>query len=234
MRISTIMSLFLGILTTAGLAQPIGRLQVGAAKVDITPPQDLLVSPQEESRGFVGVHEHIYVRTIVLDNGLEQAVIVAINLIRVPNQLELTRRITDTIGCAPEHVMLASTHNHCVPREGRIGEQTNPKSVACFAMVKKKVLKVVREAKASLQPARIGFFGRDKVYINTNRDEMVGDRCRLGVNPNGPSDKSVDVIKFEALSGEPIAMFINYGVHAVVNISCAICTFRGHIRRQKI
>jgi hypothetical protein len=33
------------------------------------------------------------------------------------------------------------------------------------------------------------------------------------VNPEGPSDKTVSVVRFESLAGEPIAFLINYAVH---------------------
>ena len=38
----------------------------------------------------------------------------------------------------------------------------------------------------------------------------------LGFNPDGPSDKTVAVVKFESISGEPLAIFINYAVHGTV------------------
>lgn len=38
----------------------------------------------------------------------------------------------------------------------------------------------------------------------------------LGNNPEGPSDKTVAVVKFESESGQPIAIFVNYSVHGTV------------------
>lgn len=38
----------------------------------------------------------------------------------------------------------------------------------------------------------------------------------LGNNPDGVSDKTVVVIKFETLAGEPFAIFSNYSVHGTV------------------
>ncbi|MEZ4684082.1 MAG: hypothetical protein R2932_58725 [Caldilineaceae bacterium] len=35
-----------------------------------------------------------------------------------------------------------------------------------------------------------------------------------GPNPDGPSDKTVAVLKFESLDGEPIAIYVNYAMHA--------------------
>ena len=38
----------------------------------------------------------------------------------------------------------------------------------------------------------------------------------LGNNPEGVSDKTVAVLKFETLAGEAIAIWSNYGVHGTV------------------
>lgn len=53
--------------------------------------------------------------------------------------------------------------------------------------------------------------------MNVNRREYSSETgWWLGYNPEGPSDKTVTVVRFEALSGKPIALLINYAVHAVV------------------
>ena len=50
-----------------------------------------------------------------------------------------------------------------------------------------------------------------------NRRELTPDQgWWLGYNENGVSDKTVGVLRFEDLSGRPIAFFINYSVHAVI------------------
>jgi neutral ceramidase len=74
----------------------------------------------------------------------------------------------------------------------------------------------VRQAKAKLQPARVGY-GTGASYLNVNRD-AINPETRLwyqGPNIEGVSDKTVAVLKFEALTGEPIAAHINYGMHAI-------------------
>jgi hypothetical protein len=53
--------------------------------------------------------------------------------------------------------------------------------------------------------------------VNINRREYSPESgWWLGYNPEGPSDKTVTVLRFDALSGKPIAVFINYPVHVVV------------------
>jgi hypothetical protein len=74
----------------------------------------------------------------------------------------------------------------------------------------------VRRAKAQLQPARVGI-GTARAYVNVNRDESSPERgLWLGFNDQGPSDKTVTVLRFDDLTGKPIAFWINYAVHAVV------------------
>ena len=73
-----------------------------------------------------------------------------------------------------------------------------------------------RQAKAAMKPARMGF-GSGQAYANSNRRaRMPGGGWWLGYNPDGPSDKTVAVVKFESAAGEPLAIFVNYGVHGTV------------------
>ena len=55
-------------------------------------------------------------------------------------------------------------------------------------------------------------------YINVNRQiiDPKTNRWWEGPNYDGPSDKTVAVIKFETANGDPIAVYYNYAVHAVI------------------
>ena len=72
-------------------------------------------------------------------------------------------------------------------------------------------------AKDKFQPARISY-GTGVSYLNVQRDmiDQATHRWWEGPNYDGLSDKTVAVIKFESLSGEPIAVYYNYAVHAVI------------------
>jgi neutral ceramidase len=78
------------------------------------------------------------------------------------------------------------------------------------------IVGAVRQAKANLQPAHVGF-GTGKSYLNVNRDTVDGDAHLWTQAPNldGPSDKTVAVIEFLALSGQPIAVYMDYAMHPV-------------------
>ena len=193
-----------------------GVLRVGAAKVDISPPVSFFPYPPDGRRGaVVGVHDPLYARAIVVDNGSSRVALVIIDNLLVPKPQELSKLVAAELGIPPEWLMLAATHTHIAPNPflGR------PEEVAhwtpYYEVIKAGVIEAARQAKVNLRPARMGF-GTGKAYVNVNRDEPIGDRYTLGFNPDRPSDKTVGVIKFENLSGEPIAILINYAVHAVV------------------
>jgi len=79
-----------------------------------------------------------------------------------------------------------------------------------------KVFTSVKLAKEKLQPARFTY-GTGVSYINVNRN-IIDPKTRQwweGPNYDGPSDKTVAVVKFETLNGDPIAVYYNYAMHAV-------------------
>lgn len=54
-------------------------------------------------------------------------------------------------------------------------------------------------------------------YLNAARDSISDDTHLWTQAPNadGPSDKTVAVVKFATPSGEPIAAYVNYAMHPI-------------------
>lgn len=172
------------------------------------------------TQGFQRIHDHIYVRAIVLSDGSSQAALIAWELIAVPTQVwaELSQRITKELGIPAENLLLAAVHDHGAPSLTGLDEgPPSSGTIAYTAKVEKDAFEAVRQAKANLQPAQFGF-GTGNAYVNINRREFFPQMgwWWLGYNAEGPSDKTLAVLKFSDLSGKPIALFINYPVHAVV------------------
>lgn len=172
-------------------------IRVGAAKINITP------SKNELGPNSLGIHDSVYCRAIVIDNGVTSSALITV----AGNQNEQswkvsTERMEKELGIPVENVVLSSTHSHSV---GRITGLEN------------KIFAAVKEAKAKLQPARIGW-GKGVSYINVKRDliDPVTRKWWEGPNYDGASDKTVYVITFEALDGTPIAVYYNYAMHAVI------------------
>ncbi|MDE3180545.1 MAG: neutral/alkaline non-lysosomal ceramidase N-terminal domain-containing protein, partial [Acidobacteriota bacterium] len=209
----------------ASLGAQQGTLLVGAARIDITPPADAALPMSgysDRKQGFKSIHDHIYVRAIVLSDGKTDAAILAWELIGMPTAVsqDLSQRISKGLGIPADRLILAAEHVHSAPTVAGAYVAGTPATIAYTAKLEDWAYKAVSEAKAHLQPAKFGF-GTGKCYININRREAYPKGSPygawwLGYNPNGPSDKTVWVLKFESLSGKPIALFINYSVHGTV------------------
>jgi neutral/alkaline ceramidase-like enzyme len=190
-------------ISNAALAQTTNgasTLRAGAAKVDVTP------SGGELPKNSLGVLDRLYARAIVLDNGVTSAALITVDAGAIPDALwqTVSARIEKELGIASARVLLTATHTHSAggPRGSNYSQ---------------KIVESVRLAKQRLTPARIGF-GTGVSYINVNRqivDPKTG-RWWEGANYDGPSDKTVAVIKFEGIDGAPIAVYYNYAVHAVL------------------
>src|SRR6266403_295343 len=147
-----------------------GTLQAGAAKVDITPSADAALPMSGFSgrkEGFKGIHDHIYVRAIVFSDGTRLAAIVAGELIGVPNAVweELSQRIAKETNIPPEYLLLAAVHDHSAPAPFGMYGNSSSKSAAYTNQVEDATVQGIRQAKESLQPAKIGI-GTGRAYLN--------------------------------------------------------------------
>jgi hypothetical protein len=78
------------------------------------------------------------------------------------------------------------------------------------------MVNAVHQAQEKLQPAQMAF-GTGNAYLNVNRDAIQPQTHLWTQAPNlvAPSDKTVAVLKFETLSGEPIGVYVNYAMHPI-------------------
>jgi neutral ceramidase len=196
-----------------------GPLRAGAAKVDITPPE-LEGLTNLWQHPFEGVHDPIFLRALVVENGINTVAIVAGDLVEFGDTCAIRTRMERELGIPTEHILITASHDHSAPRVGKVtpgatAREGGPATGKYTDQVYDQILEVVRKAKEALQPAQVGI-GRGMADVNTNRDVCARQGWEIGANPDGPSDKTVWVIKFEALTGEPLAILMNYAVHSVV------------------
>ena len=184
-----------------GFAQGVrtSSLRAGAAKVDVTPAERGL------PKNYDGILDRLYSRAIVLDNGNTSATLITVDAGAVPDQVwqNVTQQIQKDLGIPITNVLLTATHTHSVPG------QTSAAYV-------QKIVESVRLAKQRLAPAGVGY-GSGGSYLNVNGN-IIDPKTKQwweGPNYDGPSDKTVAVVKFESLTGEPIAVYYNYAMHAV-------------------
>lgn len=210
------------------------KLYCGAALADITPTPDMMPMPRGIRNAFFGgIIDPLKVRAIALGDGENKLLLVSFDLGGAPNPAENIPALSARTGIPEENILFVGTHAHAAPMVGRTGPMGPNAPVASeFAEVSARYSKLVEDAMfdavdraaASMRPARVGH-ANGKSYINVNRNEDYVSidkdgtrivRCGVGFNAEGPTDKTLFVMRFDDYDGNPIAFFINYPVHNVV------------------
>lgn len=174
-------------------------LLVGAAKVDVTPAE------RDLPQNFEGILDPLHARAIALDDGHTRAALITLDIGGISNELwqAVTRDLDEELGIAADHVLLTATHTHSAPFQPRPD-------------MAQLIVDAVRQARRNAVRARVAY-GTGVSHINVNRNIIDPQTRRWweGANYDGPSDKTVAVVEFETLDGEPIAVYFNYAMHAV-------------------
>ena len=172
--------------------------QAGAAKADMTP------SENELPKGYDKILDKLYCRAVVIKNATTSAALISVDQGMVSNEQydRWTREIEKETGIPALNIFISASHTHGAPFGNIAGADSA-------------VLEAVRQARTNLKPALMSF-KTGLCYLNINRD-VIDPVTRLwsqGPNYEGPSDKTVAVITFKSVSGEPIAVYYNYAMHA--------------------
>jgi neutral ceramidase len=191
-------------------------LRVGAARVDITPP----LAPGSLAPTGRYEHEHLYVRAIVVNNGNSHAVLIGADQSNLSEDTwnQASQLIAKALDCPVSNILMSATHTHSPGVPMGPGAARAPGSVLSTddQRVVDAMITAVRQANDKLQPAQMAF-GTGNAYLNVNRDAIQPQTHLWTQAPNlvAPSDKTVAVLKFETLSGEPIGVYVNYAMHPV-------------------
>jgi len=187
-------------------------LRAGAAETIITTAagMPLVIRPS------VGVHDELYARALVLDDGRNAAALVTLDLTGLAFSFSdvLRRQMEERSGI--KAVLLNCTHTHSSPF-------TIPYSVtndrwlatqghAWQEMLKERITQAVCQAKESLAPASVRI-GRGAARIGRNRN------AELYAQPQQQMDAAipwVDVLRVDDANDRPIAILFSYAAHPVV------------------
>jgi hypothetical protein len=103
-----------------------GVLEVGLARVEITPPPGIpYLSYYPRQMPFEGVHDRLYARALAAGNGRERLAIVAADALGYSRSIlgpgrdfveEVREEIERRTGIPRHHVLLATTHAHSTPQ----------------------------------------------------------------------------------------------------------------------
>jgi hypothetical protein len=202
-----------------------GAFRAACVRIDITPdtPQWLHGYAPRQSEG---VHDRIYHRIAALDDGTTTFFLVSSDICTVIPSFyhAVCQRLEQETGIRPEQIWWSTTHTHSAPHVGpqdlgRLFQRTLGDRFSIqhdegyWQRVTDLLIDGVRTARSQLEPARLGI-GKGTAGANVNRRQRREDgRIVLGVNPDGPADRQLGLLRLERPDGSPICLIANYAIH---------------------
>jgi neutral/alkaline ceramidase-like enzyme len=197
----------------AVIALPAGaELRIGAASTAINPADGVYLGGYSEKRQCTGVHDDLYAKAIVFDDGDTAVALVVLD--SVGTQYDTIQKIrrqasagVKNIALPAERVIVVSTHTHCSPDTigiyGPDDTTTGRDPGYMESLVTKAAAQVVRAAQG-LQPATIRC--------------AVAQGGDWAVNDSEPGDVVRDITVLQCLDadGKTVATLTSYACHPTV------------------
>ncbi len=212
--------------------------RAGTAASNITPPLGELIVGGWKPIPATHIHDELYARCLVLDDGTVKLAIVLCDNVGIPREVfDLAKeQIQLTTGLPKTHLLMASTHTHSATTARGPSKVIQEKELTEYQkFLAYRISDGVRRALNQLEPARIGwgnvnepsevfnrrwfvnaaalltnpFGGVDRVRMNPPRGSTALD------HPAGPTDPEISFVSVQSLDGRPIALLANYSLHYV-------------------
>ncbi|WP_162417834.1 hypothetical protein [Cyclobacterium roseum] len=248
-RVICASGLAIGLLFLAGMicfpafSQDANRFfQAGAYKSNITPKLGGPIIGNWDSPPAEYVHDELFARSIVLDDGETKLVLVTVDNVGVDQKVfdAAKQTIEQATGIPASHVMMASTHTHSATSARGVGDKGREWHASepldeYQSFLASRIADGVQIALRNLEPARIGwgsvdvpqhvFNRRWKMKPGTPTPNPLGGTDIAVMNPGvgnpnllepaGPTDPEVAYLSVQAIDGRPLALLANYSLHYV-------------------
>jgi hypothetical protein len=196
-----------------------GTFRAGVGRVSITPP---LSAPHASWGAQVhvlpdGVDADLWATALVVDDGVTMAAWIDLDLVIVsrPESDAIRDAVAAALGIPTQAVRVSVTHNHAGPPPSAWNwtRQGQAALDGYYALLPEYAAGAARMAYAGLRPARVGA-GSGESRVAVNRREIAPDgRPVTGVNPDGPIDPQVFVLRIDDREGGPLAAVVGYTMH---------------------
>ncbi|MGB9605389.1 MAG: neutral/alkaline non-lysosomal ceramidase N-terminal domain-containing protein [Bryobacteraceae bacterium] len=215
--------IWFGLLIAASAALAAEAFKAGIGRVKITPSEPIWLSGYAaRNHPSEGVVHDLWVKALALEDARGgRVVIVGTDLIGLPRAITdpVAARLQQQYGLERARVLFTATHTHSGPvvRSNLTAmydlDAENARRVQHYGdVVAQALFDAVAAALGDLKPARL-FYGAGRGSFAINRREPTPKGIRLGVNPSGPSDHTVPVIKVTAPDGTLRAVLFAYACH---------------------
>jgi neutral ceramidase len=207
----------LAILGAALMGRADAGLRAGAASVKITPEGPVPMAGYGarwagmDMKKSTGVHDDLYARALVLENGDTRLALVACDLCVIDAGLRqgVCRLVekADT-GIPLDNVMIAGSHTHAgcggyilSPLAPPVAGFYTP---AIFTKLSTGIAEAIVKARAAMAPAKFGVASKQLEGYNRNR------------RGSPTVDRAMTVMRFDGADGKPIAIVVNFTAHPTI------------------
>lgn len=183
------------------------NLRAGVAKVDITPAEVKDFTVAGHTRVVNGARDPLRAGVLVMDDGETKAAIVTMDVIGAWEEMVALARpaIEKETGVPAANIMICASHTHSGP-----GWTEN---LRWASEVIKKLAAASKEAVANMRTVSLGL-AEDRISFSINRRKTFDGRAVVSLNPDGPNDKRVRVLRFDdGQSLTPLAILMHAVCH---------------------
>ena len=197
--------------------------QAGVATIVITPKDPISLSGYaSRNHPSEGVALDLKAKALVIqDQSGQRTVIVTTDLIGLPRAIAdpVAARIEKTYNIERAHILLNSSHTHTGPLLAHnlslmFDLDAHDREVVDLYSqhLADDLVTLVGTAVGNLAPANL-WFGNGQARFAMNRREPTPTGIKLGVNPEGPTDPDVPVLKVTGADGSLRAILFGYACH---------------------
>ena len=207
--------------------EAIASWQIGLSKVDITPTEPLRMAGYgSRNRPSEGIDSPLHVRCMAIqgDAQAEPSVLICVDTIGLPGSMtrSLALKLQQQHGLARDRIVFCSTHTHAGP--DLISELSNifateltSEEIEAGTRYKQRLNEAILEsataALADLAPARLAYDIGEASFAINRRVLANGRWTGFGVQPDGPVDHTVPVLRISDLQGNLRGVVFNYACH---------------------
>ncbi|MCD7716438.1 MAG: hypothetical protein LUI39_08305 [Lachnospiraceae bacterium] len=190
-------------------------LQAGAGRREIEIPREYLAV-----ENFGLIHDPIHARAVAIRSE-ETILLVSLEITSMPGEETAAIRslIEEKTGVKETNIWVCVTHSfssphllpdHMMKSEKEIGLKKQYREALQNAAVG-----AAADAVERLRPARLGI-GTGECGIVANRDIELADGWWIGTNGDGPTNRTVTVLRLDDLEGQPIALISHFAIQSSV------------------
>jgi neutral ceramidase len=211
------------LITLAAATVTAADYKAGIGRIDITPKSPIWMSGYaSRNHPSEGVVHPLWAKALAIEDAKgNRVVVVTSDLIGLPRAVSdvVSARVLKQYGLDRSRLVLNSSHTHTGPVVGQnlvtmwnLPDEAKTTLQQYAQTLTDDLVTVVGAALSDLAPAQISY-GIGEAGFAMNRREFTPKGVRIGVNPNGPTDHSVPILRIAKPDGTLRAVLFGYACH---------------------